>query len=217
MRKRGKKILDIKWEKDGVKLKIPVHAVTDYDSDKCEDVMRFTASRENPPIDVQNTDINVVRKAVLSALNDWYSVRWEIWMMVTISGGWTSQGFRGEGCKVICETEFYAIGEDVRGKTRHMRIPKPKQFDKLDKEPMRWSGSMPMDGLPETGEELDGHFDGNETKSLVRATVENVSAAEGFVEAMEKLLAKMHHHFSPKRIEKLLAKSGQLLLGQVTK
>ena len=53
------------------------------------------------------------------------------------------------------------------------------------------------------------------TKALVRATPANVKAADNFTEAMEILLGKMHHHFSPKRIEKLLAKSGKLLLGQV--
>lgn len=218
MRRRGKKLLDIEWERQGVKLKIPVRAVTEHDDDKHEEVMSFYVSHENPPIQVSDTDINVVRKAVLAELDAWYSVDWEIWLMIRISGAKVLGGHQAGEMDIGFQTEFYAIGKDVRGKTRHMRIPKPERFDKPNKNPMRWGGSTPMDGLPDTGEKmgrLDRRSSGGWTKSLVKATPANVAAADSFIEAMDALLEKMHHHFSPKRVEKLLAKSGKMLLGQV--
>ncbi len=213
MRKRGKKVLEIEWQKQGVKLKIPVRAVTDHDHDKHENVMSFWATSENPPINVQNTDINVVRKTVLAELDAWYSVDWEIWLMVNISGEKESGGSTDIGF----EMEFYAIGKDVRGKTRNMRIPRPKRLDKPNKDPMRFSHCHPMDGLPSTGEKVGGFHSIGTTKALVKATPANVKAADSFIEAMAALLEKMHHHFSPKRIEKLLGKAGKMLLGQVAK
>lgn len=214
MNSRGKKVLDIEWEREGIKLKIPVRAHMVRDYGKSEDVMTFKANSEDPPVRVENSDINVVRKSVIAELDAWYSVAWEVWFMVTISGG--REGQKG-GFDIDFGMTFYAIGKDVRGTTRHMTIPRPERFDKPKERLTRWGGETPQDGMPETGESLDGYsyHSPKKTKALVRATPENVKAADGFIEAMEALLGKMHHHFSPKRIEKLLAKSGKMLLGQV--
>lgn len=214
MNRRGKKVLDIEWEREGIKLKIPVRAHMVRDYGKSEDVMTFKADREDPPIHVENSDINVVRKAVLAELDAWYSITWEAWFMVTISGG--SRGQAG-GFEVNFGMTFYAIGKDVRGTTRHMTIPRPERFDKPNERLTKWGGETPKDGMPETGENLkgDSYYSRSRTKALVKATLENVKAADSFIEAMEALLGKMHHHFSPERIEKLLAKSGKMLLGQL--
>ncbi len=219
MRKRGKKLLDIEWKKQGVSLKIPVRAVTEYDHDKREDVMSFYVDHEDPQIKVHDTDINVVRKAVLSKIDAWYSVDWEIWLMVRVAGE------KGPGDEQVGEVyikfemEFFAIGKDVRGKTLHVTIPRPERFDKpIGKpkiEPVRFGGHQPKDGLPSTGKNREYGY--CYTQALVRATPENVKAADSFVDAMGALLEKMHHHFHPKRIEKLLGKAGQILLGQVAK
>jgi len=214
MARREKKVFDIPWEKEGVKLKIPVTVGTrpNYEDGDGEDRMSFRAVYKPAGIDEKNTDVNELRKAILTKLDLWYSITWELYFLVTVEGG--NDGHLNTKFKVSFEMEFFVIGKDSRGEGRYMRIPRPDDLDISKKEPTRWASEEPQDGLPETGERMGtGSFRNRDpwTRSLVKATPEAVAAADKFIKSMEGLLKQMHHHFAPARIEKLLARSMNLL------
>lgn len=217
MNSRGKKILDIEWKREGLDIKVPVKAydrtafsTVEYETREGK-IMKFRAEFPEAGIDIEDTDINKVRKQVLDALDAWYTVKWELYFMVEISGGRSGQ--EGGEHKVEFEMEFYVLGQDCRGNKRHMRIPRPKpdQIEDFNGKFTRWSGQSPQDGELHVGEKISGHFSSKSTRSLVKATTENVAAADQFMVAMESLLEKMHYHFSPHRIEKLLKNTALLL------
>lgn len=216
MNTRGRKILDIEWSRQGTSIKVPVKAFEKYDYEHTSEtkdsrIMTFRATHKEAGIDVENTDINKVRNAVLEALDAWYSVKWKLYFLVTIGGGRTGQ----EGLKfdVDFEMEFYVLGKDCTGKDRRMRIPRPKpeQIANFDsKNFTRWGLEESSEGTPVVGK-IKGHYGEEKTRALVKATTENVEAADRFMLSMNALLEKMHHHFAPERIERLLANVGNLL------
>jgi hypothetical protein len=217
---RGKKVLDIEWERKGVKVKIPVKAFEkmNYETDKKE--MIFRAEYPDAGIDVSSTDINVIRNEIIEKLDHWYTIRWELFFLVTIDGGLSGQA--KAKFDVEYDVEFYVVGKDSMGKTRHMRIPRPEpdMIRNFDGKPTQWGGEQPQEGEPETGVDLRKKADsgryylGNRnklTKALVKATPETVQAADQFIEALRCLLDRMHHHFAPERIEALLQNTALLL------
>ena len=222
MSSRGKKVMDIEWKRDDVVIKVPVKAFTrsDWDSEsKSRDgkIMKFQAEYPDAGILVEDSDINKVRSEVIDKLDQWYTISWELYFRVTIDGG--DHGQSSTKFTVNYELEFLVMGKDSRGQIRWMPIPRPKDseiatFD--GKAFTRWN-EKPRDGQPDTGvnlREKDTFQYGRKealTKALVRATSENVKAAEQFTEALKSLLKKMHHHFAPERIENLLQNVGMLL------
>ena len=213
MSTRGKKILDIDWEKDGVKVKVPVKTFERENRTTGKPEMYFRATFGEADLDVESTDINVIRQQVTEKLDAWYTVDWKLYMMVTVNGGRAKND--GSKIEVSFETEFYAIGTDSRGKVLRLAIPEPKDFTS-QKDFKRWWGRTPMEGMPDTGEKIKDNFDhyNPTTRSLVPATPENVAAADNFKKALEALLGKMHHHFAPERVAAILAKgAGLFLLG----
>lgn len=219
MNSRGKKILDIEWKREGLEIKVPVKAYerTDYgpnDDKNYRDgkIMKFRAEFKDAGIDVEDTDINKVRKTVMEALDSWYSIKWDLYFMVEISGG--RNGQEGNKYKVEFEIEFYVVGKDCRGVDRYMRIPRPKpeEIRNFSQKFTHWSGEAPHDGTLDVGHKK-GEYGNREaiTRSIVRATPANVAAADQFIVAMEGLLGKMHHHFAPERIEALLQNTALLL------
>ncbi len=217
MNSRGKKVLDVEWKGDGITIKVPVKAYMSKSLNgtwQDTEIMKFRAEYKDAGVDVEGTDINKVRDEVIAALSSWYTIKWELYFGVEISGG--PSGQEGLGRSIHFKMEFYVIGKDVRGKQRHMRIPRPdlKQIKSFDGKPTQWGGVEPVDGMPEIGERMRQEASYRRdatTRSLVRATPENVAAAEHFMGAMDALLEKMHHHFAPDRIEQLLQNVGMLL------
>lgn len=217
MSRRGKKVLDIEWGKDGSKVKVPVKAFTvgHYESEK---QMTFRAEFKEAGIDVEGTDINVVRAEVVKKLEAWFSIDWELYFLVVVEGG--EKGNRGTRFEVLFRVDFYVIGKDVRGVSRYMMIPRPDDIANWktarDGGPTRWSGENVHEGTPKTGGRIEPKYSYGRrevrTQSLVLATPENVAAADRFVVAMQGLLDKMHDHFAPDKIEKMLTRI-PLLLG----
>jgi len=215
MSDRGKKVLDIKWEHEGVEIVIPVKAFTKYDDKTGRDGMIFRASFKDAGIEESSSDINVIKQAIEKKLREWYSVDWTLHLLVTIDG--EGRGHKGASFNVKFETEFYACGKDVRGEMRCMRVPRPDKIGNPEHVNVgRWAGESPRSGLPETGKKIRGRYGydgaGGVTRALVKATPENVKAADDFVKAMERLLENMHDYFAPDKIELTLANAGQLLL-----
>lgn len=222
MSSRGKKVMDIEWKREDVTIKVPVKAYTrsDFDSEsKSRDgkIMKFQAEYPDAGILVEGSDINKVRSEVIDKLDQWYTISWELYFRVTIDGG--NHGHSGTKFVVNYELEFLVMGKDSRGQIRWMPIPRPKdsEIESFDgKTFTRWN-EKPRDGKPDTGINLrqkDTFQYGKKealTKALVKATLENVRAAEQFALAMQSLLDKMHHHFAPDQIEKLLQNVGMLL------
>ena len=221
MNSRGKKVMDIEWSNEGVTLKIPVKA---YAASFVNGVylegkgMKFRAEYKEAGIDLEDTDINKLQKAVKDALDQWYTITWELFFLVTIDGG--DYGYGKTKFSVEYEVEFFVVGKDSRGKVRHMRIPRPKDEDiaNFNGKPTQWGLEKPVDGEPQVGVDLrranDKFAHQNTkplTKALVRATPESVRAAEQFAQALQSLLAKMHHHFAPDKIEALLKNTSLLL------
>ena len=211
MSERGKKVLDIDWEHEGVRIKIPVKAFTNGEK------MTFRASHAEAGIDEESPDINVIRQAIEKKLREWYKLDWTLYMLVTISGDDASH--KGHSFNVKFETEFYVIGTDVRGTERYMRVPQPHEIPASPEHVnvTRWSGEHPCDGRPKTGKCIKGKWDYGRSKhgittALVKATPENVRAADNFVKAMERLLLNMHDFFSPEKVLLTFAGASQLLL-----
>lgn len=216
IRGSGKTILEIDWEKDNVKVKIPVKAVMSNNIDgkfTGDQIMKFRAVYKEAGIDVEDTDINKIRDKVIGALDAWHSIEWTLYFMVRVDGG--RYGSAGEKrFKIGYEIEYFVVGKDFRGTDKYMRVPRPDDISKFDKTHFtRWASTEPIDGVLETGEQLQRERWSRDctTRSLVLATPESVAAAEGFILAMENLLQKMHHHFAPSRIEKLLQNPALLL------
>lgn len=216
MNSRGKKVVDIEWKHEGVTIKVPVKAYMSKNLNgtfQDTEIMKFRAEYKEAGVEVEGTDINKVREAVIEALDSWYKIKWELYFGVEVSGGRSGQ--EGLGRSVTFKIEFYVIGKDVRGQQRYMRIPRPdiEQIKKFNGEPTQWGGVHPEDGMPELGEKMKESIYRSDTmtRSLVKATPENVAAAEQFMKAMDALLEKMHHHFAPGRIEKLLQNTALLL------
>lgn len=210
-RKMGKKVFDIEWQKDGLEIKVPVKVHTEMDFEKGGDVMKFSAEYPEAGIREEGTDINAVRSAVLEKLDSWYSVKWELYLLITIEGG-----DNGYGCtkfQIEFEMEFYVVGTDSMGKIRHMRVPRPESLEMKDgKCGTRWAVEHPSEGWPKTFEKESGSYYRKPlTRSIVRATPENVAAADKFVAAMRALLEQMHTHFSPAKVESMLARAMHLL------
>jgi len=213
MSTRGKKILDIDWEKDGVKIKVPVKTFERRNRATDKPEMYFRATFGEAGLDVESTDINVIRQQVTEKLDTWYTVDWKLYMMVEVGGGRSKND--NSSISVSFETEFYAIGTDSRGRVLRIVIPKPTDFTD-QKNFRRWWGRTPMEGMPDTGGKIKDNFGhlNPTTRSLVPATPENVAAADNFKVALEALLDKMHHHFAPERVEAILARgAGLFLLG----
>jgi hypothetical protein len=222
MNSRGKKVLDIEWKREGLEIKVPVKAFYKTDYNTSEKNMVFRATYPDAGIDLEGADINVIRRSVVEKLDEWYTVKWELFFVVEIDGGPSGHG--KNQFNIEFDMEFFVVGKDSRGKTRHMRIPRPseKEIAKFDGKPTQWGGEQPKDGEPETGTNLREKGDHNSsryyhgeraklTRSLVRATPANVAAADQFTCAMQTLLDKMHHHFAPERIEALLQNTALLL------
>lgn len=216
MNRRGKKVLDIDWESEGVKIRVPVKAFEKKNWNTDEIQMIFRATFPDAGIDVENTDINVIRKEIIEKLDQWYKISWELFFRVEVDGG--DSGHGDTKFSVEFEMDFFVVGKDSRGTIRHMRIPRPDEKDirNFNGKPTQWSGEQPQDGMPQTGTDLRkdsyGLHRGHElTRALVKATPENVKAADQFVVAMKGLLDKMHHHFAPGRIEALLQNTALLL------
>ena len=216
MSNRGKKVLDITWEHEGVTIKIPVKAFTERDSETGKDKMVFRAEWKDAGIEEKSTDINVIKQNVEKKLKEWYTIDWTLHLLVTVDG--SDHGYRGASFNIGFKTEFCVIGKDSRGTTRSMCVPHP---EKLPASPehvnvTRWAGENPFDGLPKTGKQVKdtyGHTGKHgTTTALVKATPENVLAADNFVKAMERLLLNMHDYFSPEKVELTLAKASQMLL-----
>lgn len=211
-RRDGRKILDISWEKNGVEIKVPVKAITKEDFHTGKEEMTFRAIHEPSGLDVTNRDINLIREEVLKALDAWYSIQWELFFMVEVSGG--DRGHGGYLFEIGFELEFFLVGKDSMGNARHLRIPRPEDVSVDPKEMTHWAGESARGGLPETGKKCAEKWRGGRllsTRSLVRATAANVDAADRFVAAMAGLLARMHEHFAPNRIEQLLERAANLL------
>jgi len=216
MNSRGKKVLDIKWEHEGVEIVVPVKAYTGNDSHSGLSKMYFGAVYEPAGIDEEDPDINKIKTAVEAKLKSWYSVKWDLWMLVEVGGG--DRGHNSTDFNVKFEVTFYVIGIDSQGKERHMRIPRPEKIEKWkDVNPTRWGGEQPRSGRPEIqnkGDKRSGHsYDrSDETSALVPATPENVAAVDKFTSAMEKLLDNMHGHFSQPNVMLTLSRVADLLL-----
>lgn len=211
----GRKVFDIEWEKEGTKIKVPVRVKLEMDHVTDEEKMTFRAIHKEADVDEKHTDANELRKAVIEKLDVWYTVDWELWFRVSIDG---SGDGAGKSCfSISYGMEFFLIGKDCRGEERHIKIPRPDDLDIKKKTPTRWGGhgGMVESGRPETGEpDKERRWEyGNEsrTQSLVRATPANVAAGDNFIKSLEKLLDKMHHHFAPSRIERLLARTSNML------
>jgi hypothetical protein len=220
MNSRGKKVLDIEWKREGLEIKVPVKAFYKTNYATSEKDMVFRALYPDAGIDLEGADINVIRRSVVELLDEWYTVKWELFFVVEIDGGASGQG--KNQFNIEFDMEFFVVGKDSRGKTRHMRIPRPteKEISVFNGKPTQWGGEQPQDGEPKTGTSLRKDQDsgrsyyGNQnelTRSLVRATTESVRAADQFVVSMQALLGKMHHHFAPERIEALLQNTALLL------
>lgn len=209
---RGRKVFDIEWSKEGVSLKIPVKAVTRKDYVTGKEIMEFEASYPEAGVSERGPDINVVKEAVIKKLDEWYTIKWELYFTIEICGG---RGYPSEGCEIRYEMDFRLIGKDCRGHIRHLRVPRPENLN--DVEFTRYSGQTPSDGMPKTFGKKDGKNTNcggwPRTCSLVKATPENVAASDKFVAAMEELLEKMHTHFAPDRVEKMLSGASNLLPG----
>lgn len=211
MNSRGKKVLDVDWKKDGVEIRVPVKAFERNNFETGVREMYFRAVHEESGLDVDSTDINVVKQKIVEYLNVWYTVDWSLYMLVEVEERHTSHG--STGACVMFSFQFYVVGTDCRGKKRYMNIPRPENVAKFDpKDFTCWGGAKPKDEPPTTGEKTVTRFGGRPaTCSLIPATSENVAAADQFVKSMGALIEKMHHHFSPKQIDKMLASPGLLL------
>ena len=212
----GRKVFDIEWEKEGHKIKVPVRMKVEEDNVTGEDKMTFRAVYKEADIEESHTDANELRKAVTEKLDLWYTVDWELWFRVTIDGN--GDGAGQSSFSISYTMEFYLIGKDCKGEERHLKIPRPDDLDIKKTKPPRWGGRghAVHSGRPETGEVDEENRRwryGNEsqTKSLVKATPQNVAASDNFIKSMEQLLDKMHHHFAPQRIERLLARTSNIL------
>lgn len=213
MGKRGeRKILEIAWNREGVEIKVPVKMVTKEDRETGKDAVTFLAQYPEAGVDVWGTDINAVREEVFKKLDEWYTVEWDLYFLVTVSGGKRGHCDRFE---VVYEYEFYVIGKDIRGNTRHMRIPRPDKIEDFEKKKKitRWSGVQPCEGMPEVGGKIADKwsYGGVRTSALVKATPENVAAADRFMAALQELLEKMHHYFAPENVDRLLGHLTNLL------
>ena len=218
---RGKKVFDIDWAKEGRKIKVPVKLFKEppsYSNDHKERLI-FRARYDDADLSVEDTDADKIRKAVIEKLDAWFSVTWELFMLIEVRGGKENDDDEDtQGFKVEIDIEYTAVGTTVDGKTVHMRVSKP---DKLPDEPGEpWVGtryaSTPMSGLPKTGTIREKHHWGNRyhsprTYALVPATKANYAALREFMRAMKVLLRKMHDHFHPDKIEALLASPGLVL------
>jgi hypothetical protein len=210
---RGRKVFDIEWHRHNVTLKIPVKAIPSHDYTTGKNGLTFEAVFVDAGIDERNTDINKLRESVCGKLDRWYSIEWDLYFLVTVGGG--ESGYGGKmfsEFKIDFEVEFYVVGKDVRGQVRHMRIPRPEKI--ADFKDTRWAGESPHDGWPETWKSVPGatHGSRRDTRALVKATPENVAAADRFLVAMADLLRRMHDHFAPDMIERTLARASQFLL-----
>ena len=221
---RGKKVFDIEWEKEGRKIKVPVKVFKEppsYTNDHKERIV-FRARYEDADLNVEDTDANKIRMAVIEKLDAWFSVTWELFMLIAVKGGMEGDDEDDdedvEGFKVEIDIEYTAVGTTVDGKTVHMQVPKPKKLPDEPGEPwdgMRYSSS-PNEGLPETGTRRTKHhwrssYYAPKTYALVPATKANHAALREFMRAMKVLLNKMHEHFHPDKIEQLLASPGLIL------
>ena len=218
---RGKKVFDIGWEKEGRKIKVPVKVYKEAPSYTNDHKERITFRAEYPDADlkVEDTDANRIRTAVIEKLDAWFSVTWELFMLIAIKGGHDDDEDEDtQGFQVEIGIGYTAVGTTVDGKKVHMQVPKP---DKLPDEPGEpWDGtryaSGPVSGLPETGTLREKHswrnvYRAPRTNALVPATKANYAALREFMRSMQILLDKMHDHFHPDKIEALLTSPGLVL------
>jgi len=210
MSRRGKKSFDVEWERDGLKIKVPVKIHVPCGEFMEESKIYFTAKHKDSSLNIRNDSADEIKNKIIEHLNGWYSVEWEIYMLVKIHGG------RGRGnddeFDINVEVDYYAVGTHNDGKIIHVSIPKPDQLpkkphEKFKKIKRRWQVS-PNDGMPETGyiEKTDHWNFKNKpvTKALLPATQRVADAVEVFMRKMDLLLANMHADFHPDQATKTL-------------
>lgn len=213
MSRRGKKFTKIVWEHEGLTVEVPVRLHTrkkDIWRDEEQPEMYFCALHEDSNINIEDTNIDDLRKKVIEALKKWHEITWEIFILVKVTGGSNRHRNSAEEINVTLDWDFYAVGTNPSDKKTHIHIP----ADNVDKNG-KWDGTRysgdPQPGLPDTGAHKPRYGGNIETSAFVPATAENIAGLKLFRKAMQELLTRMHKQFHPDQILNLLSDPSRLL------
>ena len=229
MTRRGEKKFDtFHFTVEGETIDVPVWRVDASDRLRFDSGtgMRiyFRAEYEPFHIQLQNTDINILRTEIEKEVRSRYSIKWDLFVMVSIDD---ASGVYDSGEGISFSWSWYAVGTRPDGKVVHMKVPEPTKcmFCKEDHEHHegvdhkkgtwdgRWvptykfSGREPKEGLPDTGRTKERSYSSKEkTSSLIPATVENVETLLKFEKAIASLREEMMRRFAPDQVEKTMTR-----------
>ena len=214
-RGRGKKVYDIKWTHEGQEFVVPVRLYTFRDTYPYNSTneRKFCAELDEADIDITDTDSVKLEKAVIIKLKEWVNVDWKLHFVVEISGGRPCLQ-AGDGFRVGVEYQYYAVGTHAsNGQKVLLNVPEQeKLYDDGKWEGKRYSGykPTPFDKEKWGRAKSDRHaryfreVANPDTKTLIEATPANKDAMHSFIQAMQRLLDKMHDSFHPDKIERTL-------------
>lgn len=214
MSRRGKNSFVVEWERDGLKIKIPVKIHVPCGEFMEDGKIYFTAKHEDSSLDITNSSAEEIKNKIIEHLNNWYTITWELYILIEISGGRGPGGQRETKFDIDVEYTYIAVGKHHDDRIVHMEVPTPTIDDIPDKPheiwnlKTRWGGREPRAGMPEVG---DGHSPRfhyerrkDRTSALVPATKRVASTLELFLTKLDELLANMRERFNPGEIVKTL-------------
>lgn len=204
-RRRGKKVYDINVHTDGHLFEVTVRLV------RREHKRVFLAELEKLDLKITDTDSEKLEQRVRAHIKEWIEIAWELWCVVSVTGGDRGYDYADETAAEITVT-YYAVGTHKDGKKVHREVSRPNKIPEGAYVPsghaMHLSSGLPPHDIQKGT--YNEHPDMT-TRALIRATPESIAALDNFRGALKGLVKKMHEHFHPKRIEQLLTSPGLLL------
>jgi len=200
---RGKKVAEFTWEKDGVKIVVPVKMYV-HNSDgysRKSEGYRFYAEVEDGryQASADGTDIQEVEAAIVKTLDAQHEIEWEMYMAVTVptSGG----NHYGYERSLALECRYYLVGRPAGGEPVNKLIsPGGVNADGTWK-PGYASGRQAK-GIPESKEMRD-HL-GRRVTFVVPATPQRILAVKNALRTIELARERLLDAFSAVHGERTL-------------